>query len=96
MGIVMQDLFKEPEDLFVAGWADYRAGVFSFARYDPYFLEKKKNCTYETHLIEFPKGKISNEKFEEGKKLTLLRSMKTLTHEILHELGFDHCLYFKW
>lgn len=55
-----------------------RISVFSFARYDPYYLEKSENSDYHTDLIYF--DEIQQDLIQR-KQITLRRSLKTITHE---------------
>jgi predicted Zn-dependent protease len=93
MGVTMYDLYMEEEDLFLAGWAggNMKSGIFSFARYDPFYLERSDTSDYHTDLIYFDD---LQQDVTERKRLILQRSIKTLTHELLHKLGFEHCIYF--
>lgn len=94
VGVVMFDLYMSKKDLFLSGfnYVGKRCSIFSFARYDPYYLERSEESDYHTDLIYFDEI-IQDEKFR--KELTLRRSLKTISHEILHSLGFGHCIYFK-
>jgi archaemetzincin len=53
LAITMQDLYPEPSWNFVFGQASLRerAGVYSFARYDPAFYGETRDKNYETLLL---------------------------------------------
>jgi hypothetical protein len=82
LGMTMFDLFKEKRDLFLSGWnqAGARTGLFTFSRYDPFYLQRAKDKYYHTSLTNFRKNAKQNVK--ERIKLILMRSIKTLTYII--------------
>lgn len=90
VGMTMFDLHMDESDEFTMGCADGRAGVaiFSFARYQPTFESKAKLVEY--HTSPFSDTSLSP---EECRKQTTLAAFKTMTHEILHLLGVDHCAF---
>jgi predicted Zn-dependent protease len=90
VGMTMFDLHMDETDEFTMGCADGRAGVaiFSFARYQPTFEARAKVKKY--HTSPFSDASLSP---EECRKQTTLAAFKTMTHEILHLLGIDHCAY---
>jgi archaemetzincin len=90
IALTMSDLYQEKPDLFVAGMAagNHRVGVFSFCRYDPSI----KFSSEFWHEITYTKD---NWLPEEKKKMILVRSCRLLVHEILHILGFSHCIYYE-
>jgi archaemetzincin len=53
LAIAMEDLYPEPSWNFVFGQASLRerAGVYSFARYDPAFYGEPRDTNYETLLL---------------------------------------------
>jgi len=86
MGITTIDLYPSKKWNFVYGIAhpDERVGLFSFARHDPHFFD-----------LWTPNKELNFDFTEEDKKLYLLRSMKTLVHEVLHLFMVDHCIEFQ-
>jgi len=80
IGLTMVDLYPQESWNFVFGQASLRArvGVFSFARYTPYFWSPKTN----------PVLTVAE------KCLLLFRSCKVMAHETVHMFGISHCLYF--
>lgn len=89
IAVTMSDLYVDPEDLFVAGWAagNARLACFSFYRYDP--------------LITFSPGEWHDVRRLEGRgspappSLLLQRCCKLLVHEVAHLLGVDHCVFYQ-
>jgi len=86
LGVTMVDLYPKESWNFVFGRAllQDRIGVFSFARYHPYFFTCAKIIDVST-LQEL----TSNEY-----QLLQWRAIKVLTHEIGHMFGLQHCVYF--
>ncbi|XP_048466640.1 archaemetzincin-2 [Rhincodon typus] len=95
VGITMIDLYPEDSWNFVFGQASLTEGmgVFSFARYDDGFyttnykgkLKKKKHLAPDDYSVfdGYYTPPITSK--------LLLRSCKTLTHEIGHIFGMHHC-----
>lgn len=87
--VTMADLYSDPEDLFVAGWAagNARVACFSFYRYNP--------------SITFSPGDWHDVHYLEGRgspappHLLLQRCCKLLVHEVAHLLGVDHCIFYQ-
>jgi archaemetzincin len=54
LAITMEDLYPEPSWNFVFGQASLRGrvGVYSFARYDPFFYGRKRGKDYEKILLQ--------------------------------------------
>lgn len=90
VGMTMLDIFMDTSDEFTMGCADQKAGIagFSFARYAPDFERKAKHP--EHHTSPFSDDTLTP---AECRKRTTLAAFKTLTHEILHLLGVDHCAW---
>ncbi|KAK1793931.1 hypothetical protein P4O66_010851 [Electrophorus voltai] len=95
VGITMIDLYPRDSWNFVFGQASLTegVGVFSFARYDDDFYKR----SYAGRLKKAMKPKPGDYSVFQGyctppitSKL-LLRSCKTLTHEIGHIFGVQHC-----
>lgn len=95
VGITMIDLYPRDSWNFVFGQASLSSGVgiFSFARYGKDFYTSK----YEGS-VKVPQRTVSsdysifdNYYIPEITSVLLLRSCKTLTHEIGHILGLRHC-----
>lgn len=63
LGITMSDLYPGPDWNYVFGWALYkqRVGVFSFARFDPTFWEKRWEKDYEKILLSRSCRMVSHE-----------------------------------
>lgn len=84
IGFSEYDLYKDDEDLFVAGLACGSQGVavFSSFRYNPSlrFSEEKWQETW--------KVKTKNKKSEH-----LLRTCRLMVHETCHLLGMAHCVF---
>lgn len=82
MGLTMIDLYPDENYNFVFGCAtaSTRVGVFSFARYDPYFFEEK------SEEVEYT---------QEENILILRRALNVMVHETGHMMGLPHCVYFK-
>jgi len=80
LALTMIDLYPKDEWNFVFGQAmlTKRVGVFSFARYDPNFATNNS-------------GK---ELSEDNYHLLLRRSLKVMSHEIIHMFGVHHCIYY--
>lgn len=90
VGLTMLDLHMDSTDEFTMGCADQKAGIagFSFARYAPDFERKAKHP--EHHTSPFSDDSLTQ---AECRKQTTLAAFKTMTHEILHLLGVDHCAW---
>eukprot|EP01116_Phalansterium_solitarium_P000113 TRINITY_DN10072_c0_g1_i1.p1 TRINITY_DN10072_c0_g1~~TRINITY_DN10072_c0_g1_i1.p1 ORF type:complete len:357 (+),score=80.40 TRINITY_DN10072_c0_g1_i1:1232-2302(+) len=87
IGVTMEDLYLEPSDLFVAGWAggNNRVGAFSFHRYDP-------GLTFsDEHWWEVTRAKRLDPTL---KAVLTQRCCKLLVHEAAHILGVEHCIYY--
>ncbi|XP_006886320.1 PREDICTED: archaemetzincin-2 isoform X2 [Elephantulus edwardii] len=95
VGITMIDLYPRDSWNFVFGQASLTdgVGIFSFARYGSDFysshyggkvkkLEKSSSCEYSV---------FDNYYIPEITSILLLRSCKTLAHEIGHIFGMRHC-----
>uniref|UniRef100_A0A8C5G9J6 Archaemetzincin-2 n=1 Tax=Gouania willdenowi TaxID=441366 RepID=A0A8C5G9J6_GOUWI len=95
IGITMIDLYPKDSWNFVFGQASLSEGmgVFSFARYDDNFNSK---C-YAGRLTKQLQPKQGDYSVFEGyytppiTSMLLLRSCKTMTHEIGHMFGIRHC-----
>ncbi|XP_054610980.1 arylsulfatase G-like isoform X2 [Dunckerocampus dactyliophorus] len=93
VGITMIDLYPRDSWNFVFGQASLTKGigVFSFARYDDSFY----TTSYAGRLKKQPKqGDYSSFDAHYTPPITsilLLRSCKTMTHEIGHMFGIKHC-----
>ncbi|XP_057681802.1 arylsulfatase G-like isoform X2 [Corythoichthys intestinalis] len=95
VGITMIDLFPEESWNFVFGQASLNRGigVFSFARYDDNFYSK----SYAGRLKNQRPPKQGDYSAFDGHytppitSTLLLRSCKTMTHEIGHMFGIRHC-----
>ena len=98
MGVTMVDLYPKSDWNFVYGLADpaQKAGVFSFARYDP---------TGEFSLRGGPEARKSGsvlpparrpELTETERRGLLRRCFRLTSHEIqmCHVLGLRHCIYY--
>jgi len=72
----MEDLYPQESWNFVFGEADQAAhvGVFSFARYSPYFFSSKKKEKQKS---------LSSAKYA----LLLRRSCQVMVHEVIHLFG---------
>jgi len=81
IAVTMEDLYPQESWNFVFGEADQAAhvGVFSFARYSPYFFSKKDKTT------------LSASKYA----LLLRRSCQVMVHEVIHLFGVEHCIYYQ-
>ncbi|KAK5850626.1 hypothetical protein PBY51_001489 [Eleginops maclovinus] len=95
VGITMIDLYPKDSWNFVFGQASLSdgVGVFSFARYDDSFY----SCSYAGRLKKRLHPKQENYSVFDGyytppiTSSLLLRSCKTMTHEIGHMFGLKHC-----
>jgi len=60
IGVTMEDLYQTSKDSFIGGLACGGSGeaIFSFARYDPAFLRKKKATVAERQLLLKRSGKV--------------------------------------
>lgn len=95
VGITMIDLYPKESWNFVFGQASLinGMGVFSFARYDEHFYSR----SYAGRLKKQPKIKDGDYSVFDGyytppiSGSLLLRSCKTVTHEIGHMFGLRHC-----
>ncbi|XP_017338763.1 archaemetzincin-2 isoform X1 [Ictalurus punctatus] len=95
VGITMIDLYPKDSWNFVFGQASLTEGmgVFSFARYDDDFYKR----SYAGRLKKAIKLKPGDYSVFQGyytppiSSILLLRSCKTLTHEIGHIFGIKHC-----
>ncbi|XP_042253489.1 archaemetzincin-2 [Thunnus maccoyii] len=95
VGITMIDLYPKDSWNFVFGQASLSKGmgVFSFARYDDYFYTR----SYAGRLKKQLKPKQGDYSVFDGyytppiTSILLLRSCKTMTHEIGHMFGIKHC-----
>ncbi|ROL51673.1 Archaemetzincin-2 [Anabarilius grahami] len=95
VGITMIDLYPKESWNFVFGQASLTKGmgVFSFARYDDHFYERSYTGRLKKK-IELKQGDYSvfeNYYTPPITSILLLRSCKTLTHEIGHIFGMEHC-----
>nr|XP_055031241.1 archaemetzincin-2 isoform X3 [Misgurnus anguillicaudatus]XP_055031242.1 archaemetzincin-2 isoform X3 [Misgurnus anguillicaudatus]XP_055031243.1 archaemetzincin-2 isoform X3 [Misgurnus anguillicaudatus] len=95
VGITMIDLYPKESWNFVFGQASLTEGmgVFSFARYDDHFY--KKNYAGRLNKTTKPKqgdySVFQNYYTPPITSTLLLRSCKTVTHEIGHIFGMKHC-----
>ncbi|KAM4715659.1 archaemetzincin-2 isoform 2-T2 [Anableps anableps] len=95
VGITMIDLYPEDSWNFVFGQASLSngMGVFSFARYDDHFYSR----SYAGRLKKKLEPRRGDYSVFEGyytppiTSTLLLRSCKTMTHEIGHMFGIKHC-----
>ncbi len=89
VALTMSDIYQTPSDLFVAGLAGvrYRAGVFSFRRYDPTLSFSAEHWHEITG--EHQPRKLSPQDL----RVILQRSCKLLVHELSHLLCVDHCIW---
>ncbi|XP_061611888.1 arylsulfatase G-like isoform X2 [Phyllopteryx taeniolatus] len=95
VGITMIDLYPKDSWNFVFGQASLNRGigVFSFARYDDSFYSK----SYAGRLKKQHQPKQGDYSVFDGQytppitSTLLLRSCKTMTHEIGHMFGIRHC-----
>ncbi|KYO30952.1 archaemetzincin-2 [Alligator mississippiensis] len=95
VGITMIDLYPKESWNFVFGQASLTEGmgIFSFARYDSDFY----SASYKGRLKSGKKYPVADYSVFSGyytpaiTSLLLLRSCKTLTHEIGHIFGLRHC-----
>lgn len=89
IGITMVDLHMDSTDEFTVGAAspDHGVGCFSFARYDPRF-------DVSSRPADWP-GRDAAASFPETqrRKVMLARCCKVFVHEVMHLLGFAHCVY---
>ncbi|XP_028991206.1 archaemetzincin-2 isoform X2 [Betta splendens] len=95
VGITMIDLYPKDSWNFVFGQASLNRGigVFSFARYDDNFYSRNYAGRLQTQLQPKP-GHYSVFDGYYTPPITstlLLRSCKTMTHEIGHMFGIKHC-----
>ncbi|XP_038633288.1 archaemetzincin-2-like isoform X8 [Scyliorhinus canicula] len=95
VGITMIDLYPEDSWNFVFGQASLTEGmgVFSFARYDDdfYTMNYKGKLTKGKHLAPDDYSVFDGYYTPPITSKLLLRSCKTLTHEIGHIFGMHHC-----
>ncbi|XP_055017134.1 archaemetzincin-2 isoform X2 [Boleophthalmus pectinirostris] len=95
VGITMIDLYPKDSWNFVFGQASLSSGmgIFSFARYDDNFYSR----SYAGRLKKQHKLKKDDYSVFDGyynppiSSTLLLRSCKTMTHEIGHMFGIRHC-----
>ncbi|XP_044839840.1 archaemetzincin-2 isoform X3 [Mauremys mutica] len=95
VGITMIDLYPRESWNFVFGQASLTEGmgIFSFARYDSDFY----SVSYKGRLKNVKKLPSADYSVFDGyytpaiNSMLLLRSCKTLTHEIGHIFGLHHC-----
>lgn len=89
IAVTMSDLYCDPEDLFVAGWAagNARVACFSFFRYNPLITFSPE----EWHNVHHLEGQGS----PAPPSLLLQRCCKLLVHEAAHLLGVDHCVFYQ-
>ncbi|XP_073167790.1 archaemetzincin-2 isoform X2 [Lepidochelys kempii] len=95
VGITMIDLYPRESWNFVFGQASLTEGmgIFSFARYDSDFY----SASYKGRLQSVKKLPSADYSIFDGyytpaiNSMLLLRSCKTLTHEIGHIFGLHHC-----
>lgn len=95
VGITMIDLYPRDSWNFVFGQASLSSGVgiFSFARYGKDFYTSKYEGSLKTPQLTSSSDYsiFDNYYIPEFTSVLLLRSCKTLTHEIGHILGLRHC-----
>ncbi|XP_067914373.1 archaemetzincin-2 isoform X7 [Heterodontus francisci] len=95
VGITMIDLYPEDSWNFVFGQASLTEGmgVFSFARYDDdfYTTNYKGKLKKKEHLVPDDYSVFDRYYTPPITSKLLLRSCKTLTHEIGHIFGMHHC-----
>ncbi|XP_065909395.1 archaemetzincin-2-like [Dysidea avara] len=86
LAVTMMDLYPDDNWNFVFGQASPQEGigVFSFARNHPYFFERGKSISIDALHQLTP----------EDYQMLRWRSFTTLTHEVAHMFGLDHCVYF--
>lgn len=99
IGITLWDMYMDDTDLFVVGWAGYYCAVFSFARYDPLFVDshnkKQKDNNPNLFIQCDPLPKVDSVDFQNKRRdIILRRSLKTVTHETLHLFGLRHCIFY--
>jgi len=83
VGLTMWDLYCKESMSFVTGEAAVllKAGIFSFARFDPYFNTENRLLIDNSYSVE-----ICNK--------LILESCITMIHETLHLFGIQHCIFF--
>ncbi|GAB1297004.1 Archaemetzincin-2 [Apodemus speciosus] len=94
VGITMIDLYPRDSWNFVFGQASLSSvGIFSFARYGKDFYTSKYEGSLKTPqpTSSSDYSIFDNYYIPEFTSVLLLRSCKTLTHEIGHILGLRHC-----
>ncbi|XP_062976117.1 archaemetzincin-2 [Elgaria multicarinata webbii] len=96
VGITMIDLYPKDSWNFVFGQASLTEGmgIFSFARYDSDFYSTNYKGVLKTTTKKVPPADYSVFEGYYTPDITsklLLRSCKTLTHEIGHIFGLHHC-----
>lgn len=110
IGVTLWDLYLNDSDLFVVGWSKTNCAVFSFARYDPLFATAAVGDMNQQHPIERSSSleqQLEQQQQQQrqqqpeqthrsySRESTILRrSLKTITHELLHLYGLRHCIYF--
>jgi archaemetzincin len=89
IGITMLDLHMDTTDEFTCGVAspDEKVGCFSFARYDPHFDAHARPDGWP--------GKEASAGVPEDmrRRVMIVRCCKVFVHEVMHLLGFGHCVY---
>lgn len=85
IAVTMQDLTPGEGWNFVYGQASLMdgVGVFSFARYSANFIPGESTRARRLPLTELERAHL------------LLKSCKTMAHEVTHILGLRHCIYFQ-
>ncbi|XP_061471600.1 archaemetzincin-2 isoform X2 [Rhineura floridana] len=95
VGIMMIDLYPKDSWNFIFGQASLTEGmgIFSFARYDSEFYSANYKGTLKTakKLLPSDYSVFDGYYTPEITSKLLLRSCKTLTHEIGHIFGLHHC-----
>jgi archaemetzincin len=79
VAITLTDLYPSDDYNFIFGCAQLtgRVGVFSFARYEPNYYDKKSMTT------------------QQAKDVILKRACHTCAHELGHNFGMQHCVYYR-
>ena len=96
MGVTMVDLYPKSDWNFVYGLADpaKKAGVFSFARYDP-SGEFSLRGGPEARKSGSVSAKTRRPKLTDTEHRELLRRcFRLISHEMCHVLGLRHCIYY--